>query len=65
MKRRIFLKSGLATAEVIVAAQAGLLWPLEVLATDWPADAFFATTFDEAFAALFGSDEVVESDLVP
>ena len=64
MKRRIFLKSGLAAAEVAIAAQAGLLWPTGVLASDWPSDAFFAASFDEAVAALFGSEPVEESDKV-
>ena len=64
MKRRIFLKSGLAAAEVAVAVQAGLLWPMEVLASAWPSDVFFSTTFDEAVAAMFGGEPVEESDKV-
>lgn len=64
MKRRTFLKAGLATAEIAVAAQAGLLWPMKVLASGWPSDAFFATRFDEAVAAFFGDDPLVESDRV-
>ena len=64
MNRRIFLKSGLAAAELAIAVQAGLLWPTQVLATAWPSDAFFATSFDEAFAALFGDEPVMESDQV-
>jgi len=64
MKRRIFLKSGLATAEVAIAVQAGLLWPMEVLATAWPSDAFFSTTLDEAMAAMFESAAVADSSRV-
>ena len=64
MKRRVFLKSGLATAQIAIAAKAGLLWPMEVLASAWPSDAFFATTCDEAVAAAFGGEAVEESDHV-
>ena len=60
MNRRIFLKSGLAAAEMAVAVQAGLLWPTQVLAAAWPSDAFFATSFDEAFAAMGELAEVLD-----
>ena len=64
MNRRIFLQSGLAAAEIGIAAHAGLLWPMRVLASGWPSDAFFSESFDEAMAALFGNEPIQESDQV-
>jgi len=64
MKRRALLQAGLAAGPLAIAAKAGLLWPVATLAADWPSDAFFAPSFEEAFTALFGDDPVVESDHV-
>lgn len=64
MKRRALLQTGLAAGPLAIAAKAGLLWPVPVLADSWPADAFFAPSFEEALAALFGDHPVVESDHV-
>lgn len=60
MNRRSLLQAGLAAGPVALAVKAGLLWPVSVLASDWPADAFQAATFEEAAAALFGSAPVEE-----
>jgi sulfur-oxidizing protein SoxY len=54
MKRRVFLKGGLAASTLGVAASAGLLTPQGVLAA-WNADAFRAKTEAEALSALLGS----------
>ncbi len=64
MRRRVFLKAGLAAGQIAIAAKAGLLWPVAVLATDWPANAFFATSFEDAVAALFAGEPVEESKRV-
>ncbi len=64
MKRRGFLKAGLTAGQIAVAAKAGLLWPGAVLARDWPANAFFATSFEDAVAALFAGEPVAESERV-
>jgi sulfur-oxidizing protein SoxY len=60
MNRRSLLQAGLAAGPVALAAQAGLLWPVTLLASDWPADAFQATSYEEAVAALFGGEPVEE-----
>lgn len=58
MNRRLLLRAGLTGAQLTLAAKAGLLLPMKVLAAHWPADAFFATSLDEAMAALFGTEPV-------
>jgi len=60
MKRRLFLKSTLATGAAVVAANAGLLIPTTVLA-DWNKKAFSAKTTDEAITDIFGSGTTTES----
>ncbi|UCH53514.1 MAG: thiosulfate oxidation carrier protein SoxY [Pseudomonadota bacterium] len=55
MHRRTFLKTGLATGVVGLSAAAGLLKPTEVLAAEWPKNAFGATKVEDAIKALFGS----------
>lgn len=64
MKRRVFLKAGLTAGQIAIAAKAGLLWPAAVLATDWPANAFLATSFEDAVATLFAGEPVEESERV-
>ncbi|RKT43580.1 thiosulfate oxidation carrier protein SoxY [Thiocapsa rosea] len=64
MRRRCLLSAGLATGSLAIAAQAGLLWPVTVLASDWPADGFYATRLEDAMAILFGGEPVEPSDHV-
>jgi len=63
MKRRIFLKSSLATGAVGLAVSAGLLTPRMVLAA-WPKAAFDAKTVDDAVNGLFGSTGLTGSDKI-
>ena len=56
MKRRTFLKGTLAGSVLAVAAGAGLLRPTEVLAADWPKNAFTARNMNDALKGLFGSN---------
>lgn len=56
MKRRTFLQAGITAGEVALAMQAGLMWPLRVLADEWPTRAFHATDYGGAVAALFGDE---------
>jgi sulfur-oxidizing protein SoxY len=55
MKRRVFLKSTLASGAVAVAVGAGLLSPRQVLAA-WPKSAFEAKSVSDAMNGMFGSD---------
>jgi sulfur-oxidizing protein SoxY len=64
MRRRFLLRAGLATGSLAVAAKAGLLWPVTVLASDWPADGFFAMSVEDAMAILFEGAPVEQSDHV-
>lgn len=59
-KRRLLLKTTLATGTLALAASAGLLMPTVVLAS-WPDSAFNATTIDAAVAGLFGAGDMTES----
>ena len=61
-KRRLFLKSALATGTLGVAVSAGLLTPSAVLAS-WPETAFKAAKSADAINALFGG-AAAESDKV-
>lgn len=60
MQRRSFLKNTLATGTAVIAANAGLLIPTQVLA-DWNKKAFSAKTTDDALNDVFGSKSAVES----
>ena len=60
MKRRSFLKSSLAAGTAVIAANAGLLTPTQVLA-DWNKKAFTAKNTDDALNSLFGSASTVDS----
>ncbi len=64
MRRRGFLQAGLTAGQIAVAAKAGLLWPVAVLAQDWPANAFSATSFGDAVAALFAGEPIEENERV-
>jgi len=63
MKRRVFLKSTLASSAVAVAVGAGLLSPRQVLAA-WPKSAFEAKSLTEALNSLFGSDLAPGNDAI-
>ncbi len=58
--RRTFLKAGMTTATVAVAAGAGLLTPGSVLAA-WPKSAFETKKMDEAIKILNGSAAATNS----
>ena len=63
MKRRTFLQGALACSTIGMAIGAGLLTPRIVLAA-WPQAAFAAKTATDVVPALFGSDEMSESEAV-
>lgn len=63
MKRRVFLKGGLASGMVAVAVGAGLVSPRQVLAA-WPKDAFEAKTFNDALNGVLGTDLAPASDAI-
>jgi sulfur-oxidizing protein SoxY len=64
MMRRCLLKAGLATGPLAVAAKGGLLWPAKVLASNWPADAFLATSAEDAMAIVFEGAPIEQSERV-
>ena len=59
-KRRLFLKGSMAAGIGAIAAAAGLLSPVTVLAS-WPESAFAAKSMDAALNALLGSASFSES----
>ena len=61
--RRTFLKAGMATGTVAVAASASLLTPRMVLAA-WPEQAFKAKKLDVAMQSLIGSSNTASSEEV-
>lgn len=61
-KRRLFLKSAVATSTIGVAISAGLITPSAVLAS-WPESAFSAKKSADAINALFGG-AAADSDKV-
>ena len=61
MKRRVFLKSTLASGALALAAGAGILKPTKVMAAAWPDAAFAAKKYDEGLSALMGSASPAES----
>lgn len=61
MKRRSFLQGSLAGAALAVAAGAGLLKPVRVLAAAWPEAAITAESVDAALQAAFGTAELADS----
>lgn len=60
MKRRTFLKAGLATSATAVAVSAGILAPNVVLAA-WNEAAFKTKTIDEGMSAVFGATAAADS----
>ena len=64
MKRRELTQAGFTTASLVIAAKAGLVLPMKVLASDWPTDTFHATSFEAALHSVFGQDEIVPSEAV-
>ncbi|MGB7552589.1 MAG: hypothetical protein WBM15_13645, partial [Chromatiaceae bacterium] len=60
-QRRLFIKGTLAGGAVLAAA--GLVLPRLAMAA-WPADAFHATTLDDALTKVFGSSALEASDKV-
>lgn len=60
MKRRTFLKAGLATGATAVAVSAGILAPNTVLAA-WNDKAFTTKTVDEGMTAVFGATAAADS----
>lgn len=64
MKRRTFLKGGLAGSAIAIAAGSGLLRPTEVLAASWPKSAFAAHNMKDALQNLFGSSSTKASKAI-
>ena len=62
-RRRMILKSSVATGAVAVAAGAGLLTPQTVLAA-WPKEAFTARSVSDAVQAALGSTETTDSSQI-
>lgn len=60
MKRRVFMKGGLAAGVIGAAVGSGLLAPRQVFAAR-DKSAFEAASVDDAMKALFGSTEALES----
>lgn len=60
MKRRTFLKAGLATGATAVAVNAGILAPNTVLAA-WNEAAFKTKSIDDGASAVFGSAAATDS----
>lgn len=60
MKRRTFLKAGLASGATAVAVNAGVLAPNTVLAA-WNEAAFKTKTVEEGMSAVFGSASAADS----
>lgn len=60
MKRRTFLKAGLATGATAVAVNAGILAPNTVLAA-WNEAAFKTKTVDEGMTSVFGATNAADS----
>lgn len=62
--RRSFLKRSLAASAVGLAASAGVLKPVRVMAAEWPRSAFRARQVEEAVKNLYGSSEITASNAV-
>lgn len=60
MKRRTFLKAGLATGATAVAVNAGILAPNTVLAA-WNEAAFATKSVDDGLKAVFGASDAADS----
>ncbi len=64
MKRRTFVRATLNGGALAVAAAAGLLTPVRVLAAHWPGQAFAAAAEPDVVRTLFGADPAAPSDAV-
>jgi sulfur-oxidizing protein SoxY len=64
INRRTFLKGSVAGSVLAVAATAGLLTPVRVLAAAWPAAAFDAKSVEDALKGLYGSSTAAESTAI-
>ena len=62
IKRRIVLKGSIAVSAVGIAAAAGLLSPIRVLAA-WPADAFTSRNHETALKAITGTSALPPGDI--
>jgi sulfur-oxidizing protein SoxY len=63
MKRRLFLKRGLATGVAVFTAAVGLLAPRQLLAA-WQAAAFESKNVQDALKNAFGTTQATVSDAV-
>ena len=63
MKRRTFLKGTVASSALVVAAGAGLLRSGQVLAAEWPKEAFTARELGAAVKAAMGGDGATSQDI--
>lgn len=63
MNRRIFLQKASAYSVAAIAASAGLLSPVQVLAK-WPKSAFESDKFSEAIKETFGDIQPIDSDKI-
>jgi len=61
-KRRTILKGSIAVSAVGIAAAAGLLSPIRVLAA-WPADAFTSRNHETALKAITGTSALPPGDI--
>jgi sulfur-oxidizing protein SoxY len=61
-KRRTLLKGSIAAGTVGIAAAAGLLSPMRVLAA-WPADAFISRNYETALKAITGISVLPPGDI--
>lgn len=64
MKRRTFLRGTFTASILAVAATAGLLKPVRILAANWPRAAFGARTEADVIRVLFGAISATPSDAV-
>lgn len=62
IKRRTILKGSIAVSAVGIAAAAGLLSPIRVLAA-WPADAFTSRNHETALKAITGTSALPPGDI--
>jgi sulfur-oxidizing protein SoxY len=61
-QRRTFLKGSIAVSAVGIAAAAGLLSPIRVLAA-WPADAFALRNHEASLKAITGTSDLPAGDI--
>jgi len=61
MNRRTFIRGAIISSAGLVAASAGLLTPVTVMAAAWPKKAFESKKISEILVSLHGSDKAAES----